>query len=114
MESPPSRVIYSIIERSALEGANRIDADFYQPHFVENDNFLQSLCNIVPVKTLKDVSDIRGSAFYGSIVDDYLVDHGVPFVRVFDIQDLTVSKEKLIYLPEGYEKFAKLNCDDSV
>lgn len=70
---------YSVIQKSQLEGAHRLDAEYYQPEYLEIRKKLQS-------------APILGSLFTGMIRDPmgYGFDYeafGVPYYRIDDLLD---------------------------
>src|SRR6266403_368997 len=73
----------SIFGRSQLEGAERIDAEYYQPSYLELVRVLRQR-SCVPLKNTKAKLDC--SAFYPSIAPLY-TRKGTPFLRVDDIHD---------------------------
>ena len=60
----------------------------------------------ISVSPLEELSEIRGSAFYGSIRFEYS-EKGIPFIRVADIKELSIDKHELAYLPETFDKYHK-------
>jgi restriction endonuclease S subunit len=88
--------------------SDRLDAEYFQPEFVDIEETFSrlSLDPRISIKPLEEVSEIRGSAFYGSIKFDY-ADKGVPFIRVADIKELSIDKHDLAYLPKDFGKFQK-------
>jgi type I restriction enzyme, S subunit len=88
----------SILGRSQLEGAERIDAEYYQPSYLELVRVLrQRTC--VPLKNTKAKLDC--SAFYPSVAPLY-TRKGTPFLRVDDIHDGFVElTEETAFLPNS-------------
>lgn len=93
-------ITYSIIQKSQLEGAQRLDAEYFQPDYLE----LERKMGLLNLPQLKDL-DIRvdASAFYPSIAE-YYGDKGVPFVRVADVLNLQLAEDGLLFLPDKIVK----------
>jgi len=78
-------ITYSIILKSQLEGALRLDAEYYQPEYL-------TLIKAISKFETKSIYHLKAfldcSAFYPSIVDYYNFEkEHVPFLRVNEIQD---------------------------
>lgn len=74
-------ITYSIINRSQLEGANRLDAEYFMPTFLHISSNLQK----IPTKSLDSIADITASAFYPAATEFYGDTDGLPFIRGVDI-----------------------------
>lgn len=88
---------FSIIQKSQLGGANRLDAEYYQPEYIELFKKLEA-ANLVQVKNI-DV-EVDASAFYPSIADYYNEKLEVPFIRVADIVGGRLVEDGFVYLPD--------------
>lgn len=86
---------YSFIKKSQLEGAHRLDPEYYQPEYVNNEKIISSY----DYKTLGEISEIsygttpKGASF---------VDMGIPFVRSQNFNLLIVNKSELVYCDEKF------------
>lgn len=88
---------FSIIQKSQLEGATRIDAEYYQLEYldlikkIKNSKLgSQSLGNI----KCKIVSGPFGS----SLKSEAYLNDGVPFVRISDLDNFFINKSGLVYI----------------
>lgn len=87
--------------------SDRLDAEYFRPEYLEIENVFNRLIkNKITVEPLAKFCEIVGSAFYGSIRFDY-ADKGVPFIRVADIQEMSIDKHDLTYLPDNFSKYEK-------
>jgi restriction endonuclease S subunit len=94
-------ITFSIIQKSQLEGAIRIDAEYYQPEFLE----LVSRIKSQESKLLKNYSDQVFSGPFGSMLkSESYRDEGIPFIRIGDISDIFISRENLVYISEEEHK----------
>src|SRR3989344_6135931 len=99
--------VFSIIQKSQLEGAHRLDAEYYQPEFLEAKRAILSLPHIL----LKDVAFITDGE-HGSV--DFLND-GVKYLTAenvqqgfLDLQDIRfVSKQ----VDERNKRASLKTCD---
>ena len=86
---------YSIIQKLQLEGALRLDAEYYQPEFLEIEKQISSIKN----NFLKNISDKVFSGPFGSTLkSDSYQSAGIPFIRIGDIKDIFINKSNLVYL----------------
>ena len=77
-------ITYSIIKKSQLESSNRLDAEYYQPEYLE---VAEKLKNAPKISEL--TSDIR----YGLYVDPEYKNEGVGFVRATNLLNFWIDEE---------------------
>lgn len=88
-------IIFSIIRKSQLEGATRLDAEYYQPEYLELENKITS----VKFRSIKDLSEKVFSGPFGSTLkSESYQDSGIPFIRIGDISDIFIDKDNLVYI----------------
>ncbi|MDP2921763.1 MAG: restriction endonuclease subunit S [Candidatus Omnitrophota bacterium] len=75
---------YSIIQKSQLEGAYRLDAEYYQPEYLTVDKLLLDRS-----ERLSDIAEIRGGKRLP--LGETFSKEGVPYIRVVDMQDFYVD-----------------------
>jgi len=86
---------YSIIKKSQLEGAYRLDAEYYQPEYLELNQKLQ---NSNPV-FLKNVSKI----VYGTTPKGgFFEETGIPFIRSQNFNDFIIDNSDLVFCSEKF------------
>ena len=97
-------VIYSIIQKSKLEGAHRIDAEYYQPEYLEVANRLISL----PHETLENISESLVS-FGAYSLTNYIEWHeaGIPFIVAENIKEGFIDFEGVRYIDEKTDEVLK-------
>lgn len=84
---------WSEVALRKAEGAFRLDAEFWQPEYLENEAVLGAL----HTERLKDLcSSIRKGIFY-ILAEDY-VDEGVPFYRSANVGDILPRENDLAYI----------------
>ncbi len=90
---------YSIIQKSQLEGAHRLDAEYYQPEYLENDQVIKKYKN--SFRLLGDVLKRKNAITGGAtpLGADYL-DSGVPFLRVQNVMQNYLDLEDVVYISE--------------
>ena len=81
---------HSIIQKSKLEGASRLDAEYYQPEYLDVAKKLGKTCSIANL-----TSDIR----YGLYVKPYYPEIGVNFIRALNLLDFWISG-KILKIPK--------------
>jgi len=92
---------YSIIQKSQLEGAHRLDAEYYQPEYLDLKNKITS----IEFRSIKDLSEKVFSGPFGSTLkSESYQDFGIPFIRIGDIADIFIDKDNLVYISEEEHK----------
>jgi len=81
-------ITYSIIQKSQLEGANRLDAEYYQPKYLEAIALLNKI-NAEPLST--SLKDVR----YGLYAEPNYQSFGINFLRGLNLLDLDIGGEIL-------------------
>jgi len=95
---------FSIIQKSQLEGALRLDAEYYQPEYLELDSKLKSQKS----KFLGDLAKSIICGPFGSAIlqEDYRED-GVPLIRVADLSDWFVRDGYLVFIDDSLSQKMK-------
>lgn len=89
-------ITHSIIQKSQLEGAHRLDAEYYQPEYLESRNALEQL----PTNQLVYVAKVSDGN-HSSISESFSATDGVRYLRGKDLNDFFVSDDDPIYIPES-------------
>lgn len=88
-------MVYSIIKKSQLEGAMRLDAEYYQPEYLEIQNRLKEK------PALKDLAkNIICGPFGSAILNSDYRQNGIPLLRVTDLNNDFVNTENLIFIDD--------------
>ena len=89
---------YSIIQKSQLEGALRLDAEYYQPEYL----ILNSRLRTQGSKLLGNLADNVICGPFGSAIlqADYRKE-GVPLMRVADLNNWFVRDDNLAFIEES-------------
>ena len=100
-------ITYSIIQRSKLEGAKRLDAEYYQPEYLA----LQE--NLEKTKSIASWGEIEGKFITGPFgsefnTENYVQEGAYRYVRGKDVKDFFPTDEDSVYVPkEDYERLKK-------
>jgi len=79
---------------------DRLDPSYYEEEYLEAEKSLDLIGKLTKIKNIEDLpGKAKSSAFYESIALDYK-EAGVPFIRVADINEMTVSESDLVYVSE--------------
>lgn len=89
-------ITYSIILKSQLEGAKRLDAEYYQPEYLEIDSAMKQH---QPLKIFAE--KIFSGPFGSTLKSESYQDAGIPFIRIGDISDLFIETMGLVYISES-------------
>lgn len=102
----------SVISASNLEGAIRLDSDYYQVKYLKNKKFLGSK----ECKTILELTDYVKKGIFDISPEKYL-ESGVPIIRVKDIKDGFLDYSTTVFISEEdhiKEKKTELNVGDIV
>lgn len=84
---------FSIIQKSQLEGAMRIDPDYYQSEFIEMANMINQNRNA----ELRDLTVWIKKGIFDLSPDNYR-DGGIPFIRTLGINDPLIDFSETVFL----------------
>ena len=95
-------MVFSIINKSNLEGAHRLDAEYYQPEYLEVGEKLKS--SILLSDVSKKITDFGA---YSQMNFVEFVDKGIRFLRNQDIDEFFINDSDPVYISE--EMYGKLS-----
>lgn len=96
-------ITYSIIKKSQLEGALRLDAEYYQPEYLE----VKKIFTNAKVDKISDLTSFVKKGIFDLSPDNYIAD-GIPFMRVQNIKTGFLNEENLVFIsPEVHKKELK-------
>jgi len=84
-------ISYSIIQKSQLEGALRLDAEYYQPEYLEVAKILQSTHH-------KNFDEVVSNIINGAEIREYVEEDGLPYLRVSDIKEFFIDLSSVVYV----------------
>jgi len=91
-------ITYSIIQKSQLEGARRIDAEYYQPEYLQYIDQLQHF-ELHPLDSLTSKIDV---GFVSSMVSHFQSE-GIPLLRTQNVQEFLIDPENdVVYIDEEF------------
>lgn len=95
---------YSIIKKSQLEGARRLDAEYYQLEYLE----LEKKFNSLKTKTINEISESVIS-FGAYSLTSYIEwqQSGVPYINVGDIHDGYIDLDNVKYISKKVDEILK-------
>ena len=98
-------ITYSIIKKSELEGAHRLDAEYYQPEYLESERIIKLSSSY---KLWRDIEGKFITGPFGSEfnVENYIVDGHYRYVRGKDVKEFFLLDNDNVYIPE--KDFARL------
>ncbi len=94
-------MIYSIIQKSQLEGALRMDAEYYQPEYLN----LEKKLRIFESKKLFDIAQVAGGKRLP--IEETFSIEGIPYLRVMDIYATFVDLLGIKYISEKLHNLLK-------
>jgi len=93
-------MIHSIIQKSQLEGAHRLDAEYYQPEYLKYSEQLNRL-KLADLNFLTSKVDV---GFVSSMVSHFQ-DKGVPLLRTQNVCEFFIDAENdVVYIDEEFHK----------
>ena len=90
---------YSIIQKSQLEGANRLDAEYYQPEYLEMENLLYKS----KTDSILHLTNFVKKGVFDLSPENYLTE-GIPFVRVQNIKNGFLDEQNLVFISQNLHK----------
>jgi len=108
-------ITYSIIQKSQFEGAHRMDAEYYQPEYLENEKIIKNYKNGFKLleELLKRKNAITGGAT--PLGAEYLKS-GIPFLRVQNVMQNYLELDDVVYISDeihnGLLKRSKIKSGD--
>src|SRR3989344_3588239 len=96
--------VFSIIQKSQLEGAKRLDAEYYQPEYLDLEKKLDS----IETKTIDELS--KSVVSFGAYsLTSYLEwqDSGVPYVNVGDIHEGYIDTSNIKHISEKVDEILR-------
>lgn len=95
-------ITYSIIQQSQLEEASRIDAEYYQPIFLQLERNLKTFQS----NRLNKIANISGGKRLP--VGEIFSKVGTPYVRVIDIYHTFIELDNIKYISDTLHKLLQL------
>lgn len=92
---------YSIIKKSQLESAMRLDAEYYQPEYLDASSKITSI-NHIQLKNY--VEKIFSGPFGSTLKSESYLESGIPFIRIADISGLFIQKDSLVFISQEEHK----------
>lgn len=91
----------SVIFKSQIEGAHRLDAEYYQPEYLE----LEKLFSSIQTKTIEEISkSVISFGAYSLTSNIEWQDSGVPYINVGDIHDGYIDFDKVKHISERVDE----------
>ena len=84
-------ITYSIINKSELEGAHRLDAEYYQPEYLEIAKILQNTPH-------KNFDEVVSNIINGAEIREYVEEDGLPYLRVSDIKEFFIDLSSVVHV----------------
>ena len=97
-------ITYSIIQKSQLEGALRLDAEYYQPEYLELDEILNKL----GFMTLGQISSIITDGDHGN--PEYSEKEGIPYIKSENMTEFTIELVDSKMISNEYSKKVRRAC----
>ncbi|QIK36731.1 hypothetical protein GWK36_00510 [Caldichromatium japonicum] len=91
--------VISKVTFSRLEGVKRIDAEYYQPHFMNLMNVLEQ--STYPKKPLFRLCSKIDVGFVGPMAHAY-TEKGVPLLQIQNVKEFVLGYERLIFIQEWF------------
>ncbi len=95
---------FSIIQKSQLEGAYRLDAEYYQPEYLEVVNKISK----IPHNILENISESLLSFGAYSLTSSIVwQESGIPFITAEDIKEGFIALENVRFIDERADEILK-------
>ena len=93
-------ITYSVIKKSQLEGAHRLDAEYYQPEYLSAERKFSQFRKMF---FLKDIASITTGPAYSS--DEMRDDSDIPLARIGDVTNKTEVESWIKLSSKEFQKF---------
>jgi hypothetical protein len=106
-------IIYSIIQKSQVKKVHRLDAEYFQPEYLELEKKIYS------TSSYKLWGNIEGRFITGPFgsefgVENYTIDTRYRYVRGKDVKEFFLLDDDNVYIPEeDYERLKKYSLKES-
>lgn len=100
-------VNYSVIQKSQLEGTHRVDAEYYQPEYLELDRKIKKFNNYL----LGDLVSSFASGKNLPQINDKQTGKTF-FIRTQNVRQILIDKEGMSFIDSGIQKYPLLNEGD--
>lgn len=100
-------MVYSVIQKSQLEGSHRIDAEYYQPEYLELDRKIKKFNNYL----LGDLISSFASGKNLPQIDDKRTGKTF-FIRTQNVRQILIDKEGMSFIDTSIQKYPLLNEGD--
>jgi len=84
-------ITYSTIQKSQLEGMFRLDAEYYQPEYLEVTKILRD-------RPYRKFSEVVSNIINGDEIRKYVDKDGLPYLRVSDIKEFFIDLSSVVYI----------------
>ena len=104
--------VVSVVKLSELEGAKRIDAEYYQPEYLKLESFIKQ------TKSYKLWGNIEGHFITGPFgsefkVENYVTDSPYRYVRGRDVKEFFLLDDENVYIPKkDFERLKKYSLQE--
>lgn len=105
-------MVFSVIQKTQLEGGQRLDPEYYQPEYLHLVN------DLVQTHSYKSWNDIKGKFVTGPFgsefnVENYVTEGKYRYIRGKDIKEFNVADNDNVYIPEkDFERLKKYSLDE--
>lgn len=89
-------ITFSIIQKSQLEGATRLDAEYYQPEYLMLNDKLSGQPRLLDI-----AKNVVCGPFGSAILNSDYRDSGIPLLRVTNLNNDFINCEDVIYIEEN-------------
>ena len=94
--------VFSVIKLSDLEGAKRIDAEYYKPEYLEIENKIKNKS----INTIREISFFVKKGIF-DISPELYTPKGIPFIRIQNIRKGFLVEEDLVFISEASHNIEK-------
>ncbi|MFH1841081.1 MAG: restriction endonuclease subunit S [Candidatus Shapirobacteria bacterium] len=104
---------FSIIQKSQLEGARRLDAEYFQPEYLSLEK------NILETKLFKKWGELKGEFITGPFgsefnIENYTSDNEYRYLRGKDVKPFFVLNDDNVYMPkDDFDRLKKYSLREN-
>lgn len=90
--------VVSTVKLSELEGAERVDAEYYEPRYIQLAEKIRRQHQFFTLRSIR--CTVVSGPFGSSLKSEAYLAEGVPFIRIQNLEDFFIDTKELVYISQ--------------
>lgn len=90
--------VVSTVKLSELEGAERVDAEYYEPRYIQLAEKIKRQHQFFTLRSIR--CTVVSGPFGSSLKSEAYLAEGVPFIRIQNLEDFFIDTKELVYISQ--------------